>query len=268
MKNIIKITSSALIAFLALGTVAFAAPSSGTGAGTGVGSSAPSTGNGGGTSIGSTPTDGNGGGSTIGSIPSTGTGGGSGIGTDSSTNNNGGSSKSHRSSGGSYIQKIVVSNTKVSVSGNKATVTWETNVPSQGIAVYGPLSLATPTNATAFYGYAAGTNVSTASLKHSVSFTMAPGIAYYVRPVSFIGSRIVFGSESKVNRSGTVVKTAAPAAGTVFDAPTNVIPNDVEVTKTPTTASSSNVAGVNTATPKAAGFFKRIWNAIAAPFCR
>ena len=296
MKNIIKIVSSALVAILVLGTVAFAAPGSGngTGSGSGVGSGAPSNGSGTGSGVGSgAPSSGSGTGSGVGSgapssgsgtgsgvgtnAPSHGSGTGSGVGSDSSSNGGDSSEDSskprRRSSGGGSYRQISLTNVQVSVAGNKATVTWDTTPAAQGMLVYGPLSLAIPTNATAFYGYAAGTTLTGAGMKHVHIFTMAPNVTYYVRPVAIVGSRVVYGSEIKVGKGTTVItKTAAPAVGTIFDAPTKVkidskIPADVQVSKATTTATTSNVANISAATPKAKGFFTRFWNSITAPFC-
>jgi len=278
MKNIIKIVSSALVATLVLGTVAFAAPSSGNGTGSGVGSGSPSTGSGSNSGIGSgSPSTGNGSSSGIGSgAPSTGSGSNSGIGTNSPSTDGSSEDSSkprRRSSGGGSYRQISLTNVNVSVVGNKATVTWDTTPAAQGMLVYGPLSLATPTNATAFYGYAAGTTLTGAGTQHAHIFTMAPNVTYYVRPVAVVGARLVYGSEIKVGKGTTVVtKTAAPAVGTIFDAPAKVkietkIPADVQVSKATTTASTSNVANVSAATPKAKGFFTRFWNSITAPFC-
>lgn len=275
MKNIIKIASSALVATLVLGTVAFAAPGTGNGGSTTPNS--PSNGNGGSTSGNSVPSSSNTGGSTAGNpVPSTGNGGTtSGNPTtpsDGGTSSNE-SSRKHRSSGGSYRKNIALTNVKVNVVGNKATVTWDTNPMAQGMLVYGPLSLAVPTAATSFYGYAAGTPLTGATASHSHTFTLAPNVTYFVRPVAIVGGRVVFASEIKINKTTgtTISKTAAPAAGTVFDAPTkkpvieSKIPADVEVSKSP---KDTNVANIKDATPSKTGrFFKKIWNSITSPFC-
>ncbi len=261
MKNIIKIAASALIVFLTLGNVAFAEPST-NGGSTGSTNSTPSTNGGSVGSANSAPSV-NGGsiGSTHESAPSN-----NGGDTDEST----GSKSRNRSRGGSYRKDIALTNVKVTVVGNKATVTWDTVPMAQGMLVYGPLSLAVPTNATSFYGYAAGTTLTGATSAHSHSFTMAPGVTYFVRPVASLGARVVFASEVKVNGSGVTVKTAAPAVGTIFDAPAKTvidskIPVDVEVSKATTT---SNVAAAAESHSKIGSFFKKIWASIIAPFCK
>lgn len=255
MKNIIKIVSSALVATIALSTVAFAAPSTGLGGSTG-GDSTPSTTNGGSTAGHSVPSTGNGG-STAGN-PSTNNEGGSDNGS-----SNGGSSK--RRSSGSYRVTATLTNVKVNVTGNVATVTWDTNPSAQGMLVYGPVSLTVPTNATQFYGYAAGTAVSGATTKHSHTFTMAPGVTYFVRPVAIVGSRVIYGSETKITSNAKPTQVAA--AGTIFDKP--VITTPVEIVKATTTATTSeNTANVSGFGSKIGSFFKKIWNAITAPFCR
>lgn len=261
MKNIIKITASALVVFLTLGSVAFAEPST-NGGSTGSTNSVPST-NGGSTGSSNSVPSTNGGsvGSTDGSAPSNPNEGGS----DNGSSN--GSSR-RRSSGGTRAN-VSLTDTKVTVNGNKATVVWNTKPSTQGMLVYGPMSLATPTNATAFYGYAAGTTLTGANTTHSHTFTMAPNVTYFVRPVAIVGARVVFGSEVKVNATGATAKTAAPAVGTIFDAPTkpvidSKIPADVEVSK----ATTSNTAAVADSGSKIGAFFKKIWNTIIAPFCR
>lgn len=276
MKNFIKIASSALVATLVLGTVAFAAPGTGNGGSTTPNS--PSAGNGGSTSGNSVPSSSNTGGSTGGNpVPSTGNGdstsGNPTTPSDDTDNSSNESSRKHRSSGGSYRKNVALTNVKVNVVGNKATVTWDTNPMAQGMLVYGPLSLAVPTDATSFYGYAAGTTLTGATANHSHTFTLAPNVTYFVRPVAIVGGRVVFASEIKINRTTgtTISKTAAPAAGTVFDAPTkkpvieSKIPADVEVSKSP---KDTNVANIKDATPSKTGrFFKKIWNSITSPFC-
>lgn len=263
MKKITKIISLALVATLAFGSVAFAAPgvqSNGSSAGTtGTGPSTQSNGNSAGTA---------------GTGPATQSNGNSAGTTNGGATDNGGTSNSsskRRSSGGGYRKNVTLTNVQVNVIGNKATVTWDTNPMAQGMLVYGPLSLAIPTNATSFYGYAAGTMLTGAAIKHSHTFTMAPNVTYYVRPVAIVGGRVIFASEVKVNKTTgtTISKTASPAVGTIFDAPTKVkidakIPTDVEVSKSTTT----NVASIKDATPsKFTSFFKKIWNTIISPFC-
>lgn len=257
MKNIIKIATSALIVFLTLGSVAFAEPST-NGGSSGSVNSAPST-NGGSTGSANSAPSTNGGsvGSTHGTAPSTPT-------------DNGGSSNGSSHRGGGYTRNVTLANVKVTVAGNKATVTWDTTPASKGMVVYGPLSLTTPTTATSFYGYAAGTVTDEATLSHTHTFTMAPGVTYFVRSVAFVGSRAVFGSEIKVNRAGTSVITGAPAVGTIFDAPAKTvidskIPSDVEVSKATTT---TNVAAAVQSHSKIGAFFKKLWNSIIAPFCK
>ncbi len=259
MKNIIKIISSALVATLVLSTVALAAPSTGNGGSTG-GDSTPNSGNGGSTAGNSTPSTGNGG-STAGN-PSTDNGNG---GNPDNGSSNGGSSSRRRSSGGTRTTASLTG-VKVNVIGNKATVTWDTNPNAQGMLVYGPLSLTVPTNATQFYGYAAGTAVSGATIKHSHTFTMAPGVTYFVRPVAIVGSRVIYGSEIKIN--ATTKATQVAAVGTIFDKPVITTPV-VEVVKATTTATTSeNTANVSGGFgSKIGSFFKWIWNAITAPFC-
>lgn len=261
MKNIIKIASSALVATLAFGSVAFAAidfQSNGNSASTSGGPGYQSNGNSA---------------STVGNGPDFQSNGNSASTADNGSTDNGnssnGSSSKRRSGGGSYRKTVSLTNVQVKVVGNTATVTWDTTPAAQGMLVYGPLSLATPTTATSFYGYAAGTAVTGATIKHSHTFTMASGITYYVRPVAIVGARAVYGSELKVGRTGTVVKTAAPAVGTIFDAPAKTvidskIPADVEVSKATTT---SNVAAATESHSKIGSFFKKIWNTIIAPFC-
>lgn len=258
MKNIIKIISSALVATLVLSTVALAAPSTGNGGSTG-GDSTPNSGNGGSTAGNSTPSTGNGG-STAGN-PSTDNGNG---GNPDNGSSNGGSSR-RRSSGGTRTTASLT-DVKVNVIGNKATVTWYTNPNAQGMLVYGPLSLIVPTNATQFYGYAAGTAVSGATIKHSHTFTMAPGVTYFVRPVAIVGARVIYGSEIKIN--ATTKATQVAAVGTIFDKPVITTPV-VEVVKATTTATTSeNTANVSGGFgSKIGSFFKWIWNAITAPFC-
>ncbi|MBP9701942.1 MAG: hypothetical protein KBD47_03110 [Candidatus Pacebacteria bacterium] len=279
MKNIIKIVSSALVAILALGTVAFAAPgtqSNGSSAGANSAPTSQSNGNSAGTAGTGPGTQSNGNSAgTAGTGPGTQSNGNSAGTVDSSTgsgNGSTGSSKSsRRSSGGGYRTTIALTNVKVNVVGNKATVTWDTTPAATGMLVYGPLSLATPTNATSFYGYAVGTAVTGATTKHSHTFTMAPNVTYYVRPVAILGSRVVYGSEVKINKTTgtTITKTGAPAVGTIFDAPTKTkietkIPVDVEVSKD----GGKNVANVKDAAPSKIGsFFKKIWNTITSPFC-
>jgi hypothetical protein len=273
MKNIIKIAASALIVFLTLGTVAFAEPST-NGGSTGSTNSTPSTNGGSAGSVNSVPSTNGGSVGSVNSTPSTNGGSvGSTNGTAPSTptdsESNGSSNSRNRSGGGSYRKTVSLTNVQVKVVGNTATVTWDTTPAAQGMLVYGPLSLVTPTTATSFYGYAAGTAVTGATIKHSHTFTMASGMTYYVRPVAIVGARAVYGSELKVGRIGTVVKTAAPAVGTIFDAPAKTvidskIPADVEVSK----GTSTNVANIKDATPSKVGsFFKKIWNTIIAPFC-
>lgn len=284
MKNFIKIVSSALIAILALSTVAFAAPSSGNGTGSGVGSapssgtgtgsgvgSVPSTGNGTGSGVGSVPSNGNGSGSGIGSVPSNGSGTGTGIGTSNGGTTGGNTASVITSTGHSSARiNISLTNVNVTVAGSKATVTWDTTPSTQGMIIFGSASLATPNNSTEFYGYPTGMYAD-AGLTHSFTFTMTPGTTYFVRPVAILGMRVVFGSEIKVNGSTVTKKTAAPAVGTMFDAaPSQVkietsIPADVEVSKAP----SKDVANVASATTTSAftRFFKRAWNSITSPFC-
>lgn len=280
MKNIIKIASSALLATLAFGSVAFAAidfQSNGNSAASSGGPGYQSNGNSA-SSVGNGPgyqSNGNSSG-TIGNGPDFQSNGNSASTNNESTDNSGSSNESsrkHRSSGGSYRKNVALTNVKVNVVGNKATVTWDTNPMAQGMLVYGPLSLAVPTDATSFYGYAAGTAITGATLKHSHTFTLAPNVTYFVRPVAIVGGRVVFASEIKINKTTgtTISKTAAPAVGTVFDAPTkkpvieSKIPADVEVSKSP---KDTNVANVKDATPSKTGrFFKKIWNSITSPFC-
>ncbi len=263
MKNIIKIVSSALIATLALTTVAFAAPSSQ--------SNPDSAGTRGDAPTGQSNSDSAG---TRGTAPGSqsnpdSAGTVSNGGNPDNGSSNGGSSNRRRSGGGTRVTASLT-NVNVNVVGSKATVTWDTNPNAQGMLVYGPLSLTVPTNATQFYGYAAGTAVSGATTKHSHTFTMAPGVTYFVRPVAIVGSRVIYGSEIKVNATTgtTITKTGVPAVGTIFDKPTTTIPKDVEVTKATTTATSTgNAANVSSAGSKIGSFFKWIWNAITAPFC-
>lgn len=259
MKNLIKIIGSALVATLVLSSTAFAAPGTGNG-GTTSGSSVPSTGNGGTTAGNGAPSTGNGG-TTAGNTGGSSNGGSS---------NNGGNTASVIGSVGRSSARVNISltNVNVAVVGNKATVTWNTTPNTQSMIVYGPASLATPNNATEFYGYPTGM-YGTSGLKHSFTFTMAPGTTYFVRPVAIIGMRVVFGSEIKVNGASVTKKTAAPAVGTIDgNSPVKIetsIPADVEVSKAP----SKNVANTISATSTSAftRFFKRAWNSITSPFC-
>lgn len=261
MKNIIKIVSSALVATLALTTVAFAAPSSQ--------SNPDSAGTRGNAPTGQSNQDSAG---TRGNAPSSQSNPDS-AGTVSSENgggsdngsSNGGSSR-RRSSGGTRVNASLT-NVKVSVVGNKATVTWDTNPNAQGMLVYGPVSLTVPTNATQFYGYAAGTAVSGATTKHSHTFTMAPGVTYFVRPIAIVGARVIYGSETKVNPIAKSTQVAA--AGTIFDKPVITTPVVGGVKATTTATTSENTANVSGGFgSKIGSFFKWIWNAITAPFCR
>ncbi len=278
MKNIIKIVSSALVAILALGTVAFAAPASqsnGNSAGTNSSPASQSNGNSAGTAGSGLGTQSNGNSAgTAGTGPGTQSNGNS-AGTVGSSNgngngSNGGNTASVIGSVGRSSARVNISltNVNVAVVGNKATVTWNTTPNTQSMIVYGPASLATPNNSTEFYGYPTGM-YGTSGLKHSFTFTMAPGTTYFVRPVAIIGMRVVFGSEIKVNGANVTKKTAAPAVGTIDgNSPVKIetsIPADVEVSKAP----SKNVANTISATSTSAftRFFKRAWNSITSPFC-
>lgn len=258
MKNIIKIISSALVATLVLSTVALAAPSTGNGGSTG-GDSTPNSGNGGSTAGNSTPSTGNGGSTAGNSSTDNGNGG-----NPDNGSSNGGSSK--RRSGGGTRVNATLTNVNVNVVGNKATVTWDTNPSAQGMLVYGPTSLVVPTNATQFYGYAAGTAVSGATTKHSHTFTMAPGVTYFVRPVAIVGARVIYGSETKVTSPTKATQVAA--VGTIFDKPVITTPVVGGVKATTTATTSENTANVHGFGSKIGSFFKWIWNAITAPFCR
>jgi hypothetical protein len=198
-----------------------------------------------------------------------------------------GSSSSRRSHGGSgYAYALTISDVAVTkVNDHTVSVTWKTVPAGSSLIVYGASSVKTPAS-NPFYGYTFGSETTPVNVAHTVLVNVTPGVTTYMRPVVFVGSRVLFGTELALTPPSskapvTVRSSARPVIGTQKSTSSTVAPTvEIEgnmpgtdmtggVISKATTSVSNTAAAANAQSGSRIGnFFRYIWACLFAPVCK